>query len=445
MNIALAHYRIGETDGVSLEMEKWKRVLEDMGHSVIFISGTKGLTSNFTIEELYYRYPKDLMIERNAYVALTDYKSEEEFIKDVENLSQTIEIKLKKILKEQDIDLLIPNNILSIGRSIPTAIAFTRTIKDMNIKTIGHHHDFYWERENFSHPTCEFVKKALTTYYPPDLPNISHVVINSIAQRELKKRRGLSSTVIPNVFDFGAPEWRIDEYNKDFRETLKIKPNDIIMLQATRVTNRKAIELAIDVIGKMNEKKNHLIGKRLYNGEIFTSENKIVHVLVGMIEGTEDYVDNLKERAKEDGVELIFANEFVDHSRGFRNGHKVYSLWDTYVFSDIITYPSVYEGWGNQFLEGIFAKKPMIVFEYGVYKEDIKNKGFKIISLGDKYKIDKKGLAHINKDIIEDVSNKCIRVLLDKEYREEMVNTNFSIGKKYFSLESLRNYLEKII
>jgi len=40
MNIGLAHFRVGETDGVSLEMEKWRKVLERMGHKVFFISGT---------------------------------------------------------------------------------------------------------------------------------------------------------------------------------------------------------------------------------------------------------------------------------------------------------------------------------------------------------------------------------------------------------------------
>ena len=34
MNIAMTHFRVGETDGVSLEMDKWKTVLERNGHTV---------------------------------------------------------------------------------------------------------------------------------------------------------------------------------------------------------------------------------------------------------------------------------------------------------------------------------------------------------------------------------------------------------------------------
>ncbi len=445
MNIALSHYRTGETDGVSLEMEKWKKVLEDMGHRVVFISGSTSLPYNITLKELDYRDPEDLLIEKNAYVKLKEFKNENELVDAIKNRADKIKKRLKDVILENKIDLIIPNNILSIGRSIPTAIAFTEVINELKLNTIGHHHDFWWERESFSHPTCDFVRDALLTYYPPNISWMKHVVINTPAKRELKKRRGIDSFVIPNVFDFSAPLWDIDDYNKDFREVLGIKKNDIIMLQATRVTNRKAIELAIDVIGEINSQRHLLEGKRLYNGEIFTSESKIIHLLVGMIEGTKDYVKKLLKRAKEKRVDLVLANEYVDHSRGIKNGHKVYSLWDTYVFSDIITYPSIYEGWGNQFLEGVFAKRPMIVFEYSVYEEDIKPKGFKVISLGNRYTISEDGLAEIRSDVVKYAARESIRVLLDREYRREMVEENFAIGKKYFSYDSLQRYLREII
>ncbi|GAI89611.1 unnamed protein product, partial [marine sediment metagenome] len=68
---------------------------------------------------------------------------------------------------------------------------------------------------NFSHPTCDFVRKVLEEYYPPKDDFISHVVINSIVQNELKVRRNLDSIIIPNVFDFDEKLWGVDDYNKD--------------------------------------------------------------------------------------------------------------------------------------------------------------------------------------------------------------------------------------
>ena len=447
MNIALCHYRVGETDGVSLEMDKWKKVLENMGHKVYFIAGSTGTSDGYVIPEMHYRFKEDLKIERNAYLKLEDYQDEDELIRAIRKQAFKIEKALKKILIENKIDLIIPNNILSIGRSIPTAMAFTNVIKELGIRCIGHHHDFYWERKSFSHPTCNFVHKALEEYYPPKDDLISHVVINSIVQKELKARRNLDSVVIPNVFDFDEKLWNVDDYNKDFREKLDIKDNDILMLQATRVTNRKAIELAIDVVGEMQKKENRKILEKavLYNGQSFKGDSRIILVLAGMVETADDYVERLKIRAKESNVELLFVNNLVEHSRCVKNNDKIYSLWDTYVFADIVTYPSIQEGWGNQFLEGLFAKKPMLVFEYDVYKENIKEKGFKVISLGDKHELDKYGLAKVSEGVIKRAAGECIKLLIDKDYRKKMVEENFRLGSEFLSLKSLEKKLKSIV
>jgi glycosyltransferase involved in cell wall biosynthesis len=241
--------------------------------------------------------------------------------------------------------------------------------------------------------------------------------------------------------------WNVDDYNKDFREKLGIRDNDILMLQATRVTNRKAIELAIDVVGEMQKEENRKILEEaiLYNRQSFKEDSRIVLVLAGMIETSDDYVERLKTRAEENKVELLFVNSLVEHSRCVKHDNKVYSLWDTYVFADIVTYPSIQEGWGNQFLEGLFAKKPMLVFEYDVYKEDIKEKGFKVISLGDKYELDKYGLAKVDKKIIKRAARECIKLLIDKDCREKMIEENFQLGREYFSLESLEEKLKSIV
>ncbi|MBU4362174.1 glycosyltransferase family 4 protein [bacterium] len=447
MNIALCHYRVGETDGVSLEMDKCKKVLENMGHKVYFVAGSTGTSDGYIIPEMNYRFKEDLKIGRNAYLKLKDYQDEDELIGAIRKQALKIEEGLKKILIENKIDLIIPNNIFSIGRSIPTAMALANVIKELGIRCIGHHHDFHWERDNFSQPTCNFVRKALEEYYPPKDDLISHVVINSIAQKELKARRNLDSIIIPNVFDFNEKLWDVDDYNIDFREKLGIKDNDILMLQATRVTNRKAIELAIDVVGETQKEENRKILEeaKLYNGKSFKEDSRIVLVLAGMIEAADDYVERLKTRAKESNVELLFVNNLVEHSRCVRNNNKVYSLWDTYVFADIVTYPSIQEGWGNQFLEGLFAKKPMLVFEYDVYKEDIKRKGFKVISLGDRYELDEYGLAKVDKKIIKRAAGECIKLLIDKDYREKMVEENFQLGREFFSLKSLKEKLKMII
>ena len=85
---------------------------------------------------------------------------------------------------------------------IPLGIALTELIAETQIPTIAHHHDFYWERTRFS---VNAVGDYLRMAFPPSLPNIEHVVINSTAQEELALRTGITSIVIPNVLDFENP------------------------------------------------------------------------------------------------------------------------------------------------------------------------------------------------------------------------------------------------
>ena len=129
------------------------------------------------------------------------------------------------------------------------------------------------------------------------------------------------------------------------------------------------------------------------------------------------------------------------HTRDLINGKKVYSLWDAYVYADIISYPSIYEGWGNQFLEGLFAKKPMIVFEYSVFEKDIAPRGFKYISLGNNYENKRNGLVKIDNSILRKASSDVFEYLFNHKKRIIDVEENLNIGKKYYSINTLEKLL----
>ncbi len=447
MRIALCHYRIGETDGVSLEMDKWKEILEEMGHEVFMIAGSAGTAEGYVIPELGYRYEEDLRIERNAYVAFREYKDETELMAAIEKAAAWLESRFMRIFQALQIELVIPNNIFSLGRSLPTALALYRAIEKLDLPVICHHHDFHWERANFSKPTCTGVAELLKKLYPPAGERYRHVVINHIAQESLKKRKGYDSTVVPNVFDFEGEPWTIDEYNMDFKEKLGLRPQDLIFLQATRVTNRKAIELAIDQIAVLNEERfrKDWVGKTLYDGRVFQADSEIVLLLTGMIESEDGYEKRLALRGQEKGVTLRWAGEWVEYSRTNTETHKVYSLWDAYVFADFITYPSIWEGWGNQFLEGVFAEKPILIFEYDVYKTDIKAAGFETISLGDVYQTDDTGMAWIDPVIYETKAKEILACLTDAELYREMGKRNFEIGLQRFSHTNLRKILIQLM
>ena len=443
MNIALAHFRVGETDGVSLEMDKWKLQLEKMGHNVYLLAGSTGSTTGYVIPELHYKSEENNCFVQNAYYKLEDYKNGDELETAILEFADRISAGLEKFIIDKKIDVLVPNNMWSLGWGLPAGIALYNTVKKLNIHCVAHNHDFHWERVRYSNPTCDNVRRMLDKYFPPKDDLIKYVVINDIARREMKKRKDIDATIVPNVFDFKAPLWEVDDYNSDFREVIGIGDNDILVLQATRIAERKAIELAIDVIGQMQSEKNlnELQRNKLYNGKVFSKDSKIVYVMAGLPEAEAGYIEQLQEKAEKLGVKMIFINDVVEHSRSEVEGKKCYSLWDVYAHADLVTYPSVLEGWGNQFLEAIFAKKPVVVYEYPVYGTDIKSKGFDVISLGNTHKVDKDGLCTVDEKIIEKAAAEAVEVLVDDKKREKITEKNFAICEEYFSYESLYKIL----
>lgn len=444
LTIALCHFRVGETDGVSLEMDKWKLCLEKLGHEVIYIAGSKGVLRDVEIiQELHYNDATNNKVVENAYVKFHSYKNETEFKQEIEKEANSIETKLLEIIKRKNIDLLMVNNMFSLGWNLSAGLGFSNAIINSDVKCLCHHHDFHWEREKYSHPTCTFVQDYLTTIFPPNHPRIKHVVINTIAQNELFKRRNIESTVVPNVFDFNN-EWIIDEFNQDFRSSFHIKDNDLIILQATRIVQRKGIELALDFVAEMNANKQLLVGKKLYNDQVFDEDSKIVFLMVGLNED-DPYFEKIMNYAQSKQVDIKWVNEFVDHERHQTNSKKTYSLWDCYANCDIVTYTSLLEGWGNQFIEALVAKKIIVSYQYPVFVQDILHLKFNTIDLGSTHKIKKDGLAEVDYPIISKGVDSIINLISDKSAYTKSVNENYAIGKKSLSLSALEDLLKKIL
>ena len=120
----------------------------------------------------------------------------------IHELRSLLKKELHEFIDRFNIELLIVENVLSIPMHVPLGLALTETIAETQVPTICHHHDFYWERVRFS---INAVRDYLRMAFPPNLPNIKHVVINSDAQEQLAHRTGISSIVIPNVLDFENP------------------------------------------------------------------------------------------------------------------------------------------------------------------------------------------------------------------------------------------------
>ena len=449
-NTGFVHNKLGKTDGVSLEIDKWKDVLEKMGHNVYYCAGNDDIEGIYTIPELSFAEPLTKKILHNATVKYEDYEDEDKLKEDIFKQADKIKPELIKFIDEFEIDILIPNNLLSVGYNIPAMVALHDVIKEKQIPTISHNHDFYFEDSDEVHPTSDMILNILDRYSTPDYAWVRHLVINKIAQRELEKRTGIKAKIVPNVFDFSQKIWTKDSYNKDFRNTIGINENDLMFLQATRILDRKGIEIAIELISELEKEENRkkLYGK-LYDGREFHKEDNIVLVLSGYLESfgiSGSYYDNLVKKADRLGVNLIYAGDRVEHKRTKRDGQKIYSLWDSYVEADFVTYPSLWEGWGNQLIEAVFAKKPVVMFEYPVFKSDLKNDGFELISLGDQIAgHDQNGLVEVPKKNIAQAVQEVIKLLKDDTKRQEIIQKNYKIAENNYSFEVLTDIIKEIL
>ncbi len=459
--IGILHYKVGGTDGVSLEIDKWKRVLEEMGHRVHLCGGDLGQVEGTLIEELYHHRPDVERINRNTFVELSDFDGVAEYRAEVERLAGALERRLRDFVEQRAVDYLIPQNVWSVALSLPAAVALARVVRDLQLPTLAHHHDFYWERTGGVALTCGAAIEIADKYLPPRDQRITHVVINSLAQRQLLERKGIEATVVPNVFDFGAPHvapersaaapsWQPDAYNRDFRARIGVRENDVLILQATRVVRRKGIELAVDFVQALDSPKRRARLRRsgLYDGRPFTDDSRIVLVLAGYTEDdpTGRYVELLKRKIERAGVQARFIGDMVGGTRRTEGDKKTYSLWDTYVFADFVTYPSLWEGWGNQLLEALRARLPLMLFEYPVYRADIRERGLRVVSLGDEIQgRDDLGLVQVKQSAIEAAADQAVELLTDAGLRRDTVAHNFQVGRQHYSLEALRGYLTRLM
>ena len=113
------------------------------------------------------------------------------------------------------------------------------------------------------------------------------------------------------------------------------REDELFVLQPTRVVQRKGIEHAIELVARLDRRAvlviSHASGDEGY-----------------------EYQTRVKEYASMLGIRAIFVDDVIADSRGrTADNRKIYSLQDVYPHADLVTYPSIFEGFGNAFLETV--------------------------------------------------------------------------------------------
>jgi len=401
--------RFAGTDGVSLETEKWAAVFAGEGYHCFYFAGEldRPRQCSYLAEEAHFKHPDIRDIFKGVFGVQTRKRS---LTQQIHASKERLKNHLYEFIRKFKIELLVPENALTIPLNIPLGIALTELISETGIRVIAHHHDFFWERQNFK---TNAVWDYLNMAFPPHLPSIQHVVINSSADNQLSLRTGISPTVIPNVMDFDNPPPPADTYASDVRQSLRLDDGELLILQPTRVVKRKGIEHAIELVHRLGMKAKLIISH--------ASDD----------EG-HDYERRVREYSKLMKVNTNFVCKIINEHRGrTAGGRKIYTLADVYPHADLVTYPSTFEGFGNAFLEAIYFRKPIVVNTYSIYETDIKPKKFNVIEI-DGY-------------VTEKAVRQTRKVLKDPVYRRKMVEENYEKGRRFYSYTCLHQKLRNLI
>lgn len=407
--IGLVSTRFAGTDGVSLESRKWTTVLEELGHPCFYFAGEcdRPAQVSHVTPEAHFAHPDVWEIYN---VAFSQAIRPPAVTRRIRELQAHLKSELEAFVRAFDIELLLVQNALAIPMHVPLGLALTEFVAETGFPTLAHHHDFFWERQRF---LTNCIWDYLNMAFPPHLPSIRHVVINSSAANQLSLRTGISSTLIPNVMDFENPPPPPDDYAAGVHASLGLAPHEALILQPTRVVARKGIEHAIELVKRLELPARLVISHS------------------GGDEGN-GYETHLRTFAQLFEVPVQFESEIIRAERGrTADGRKIYSLEDVYQCADLVTYPSALEGFGNAFLEAVYYRRPVVVNNYSIFATDIQPKGFQVIAF--------------DGFIAPETVTRAREILQQPELAAPMVETNYRLATKHYSYAVLRRQLETLL
>ncbi len=407
--IGFVSTRLAGTDGVSLETFKWAEIFREMGHECFYFAGEcdQPEECSMVVEEAHFRHPQVYELTLQLFER---QRRTSAITRAVQEIRATLRQRLEEFVRRFQIDIIVVENALSIPMNIPLGLALTELIAEMDLFAIAHHHDFAWERQRFSlHKADDYLAAA----FPPPMESILHVTINSYAARQLARRTGMRSTVVPNVMDFDNPPAAPDGYADDLRSWFGVGAEEYLLLQPTRIVPRKRIELSIQLARWLEAPCSILIPHGAGD------------------EGLE-YKKYIERLAKTMNVRVLFAEDrFAPQRSQTPSGEKIYGLADAYQQADLITYPSAVEGFGNAFLEAIYYSKPLVMCSYEIFETDIQPKGFDVVAFD----------GFITELTLERVRT----VLMDDELVRLVTASNYKIARRYYSYTELRSLLADLI
>ncbi len=443
------HFKLYGTDGVSLQSQELSRALRERGWAVHpCASDVPDDVDGLIVPELSYQSDDALALRKRLFqpdaagAGADPDQAPPDLLQPVKEIAAKIRTKVEDYLDQHQIRLVHVRNVMSLPYNLPATLAFYHLITERpDIRFLLQHHDLYWEGPNartFQSPYAE-VTDLVERATCPDRPNTIHVLINPIAAEALLKRRGIHGVVVPDGFDFDRDETPIDE--KAFRSRLAVlageptpvTTDDLVVAMPARVASNKAIELSIQFVAELGHRRSELAspeGLGLRRRMVGGGGRVILVILQGEdLSESRDYFDRLVAYARDIGITLAFGGDVVVPDRKFVPGDKEhYPFYSTYQAIDVVCYPPEHEGFGNQAIEAVWARRPLVVLEYPVFKRFLREHVPHYITLGDVDglgRLDQYGGLHLLRDdVLGSAVDEAISVLKDHDLESRWVQDN---------------------
>jgi glycosyltransferase involved in cell wall biosynthesis len=193
-------FRLGGTDGVSVEAAKWEGALHELGFATRRVAGelVDGLR------------PDDAWL---PFLAIDPAEGAE---REPDALAAAV----------AGCDLVVVENLCSLPLNETAAETTAEVLDRHDGRVLFHHHDLPWERAHLAHLDA----------FPPRRPNSLHVTINEAAARALAAR-GIDSVTIRNAFELDpAPGDRATT-----RASFGFSDRQTVVVQPTRAIPRKQV------------------------------------------------------------------------------------------------------------------------------------------------------------------------------------------------------------